>query len=242
MAFSSLSYFLFLSLFHWCLWAVGLPVRACTGAYRSAVWLVVAVATLIGRVARVALFEAACAWGDIKAGVRVGLGSLSLSWLVVFALICFLSTCFVGLMPTLTFLSICALCIGGKYGGRVPRYVRAHVERIQMAWAAGMEDDDCCEAAPTTGMDRITTRARPSVACKIAVRAISKVGILKRTEANAMVYQRLCLDVMGEMKMRYHDRLVILPQAVLACLERPAEVEEVMVAVKASCEGRLDNR
>ena len=103
-----------------------------------------------------------------------------------------------------------------------------------------MADDDCCAPLPETSLERVPTKLRPRLACKIAVRAIAKVGLLKRSEANSMVYQRVCLDVMESMKMRWHDRLVILPQAVLACLERPEEVEEVMKAIEASCKGRFD--
>ena len=89
-------------------------------------------------------------------------------------------------------------------------------------------------------MERVPHRLRPRLACKIAVRAVAKVGLLKRSDANALAYQRVCLDVMESMKMRWHDRLMVLPQAVLACLERPEEVEEVMKAIEASCKGRFD--
>jgi len=229
--------------------------------------------TYLCRATKVVLAELRYTWGDIKAGGRVLLGGVTPSWVIVFFSILFLSITIVGPSPTFTLLIIVLICVGGKYGGRVPHHILAHVDRIRDAWEEGMEDDDCIvahpkpiklrrkasnrrrgrpeedeggdsseeepEVPPEVSMERVAKKCRPSVACKVAVRAIAKVGILKRSEANSMVYQRLCLDVMAEMKMRYHDRLVVLPQAILACLERPEEVEEVMEAVKASCDGRI---
>lgn len=179
-------------------------------------------------------------YGDMCAGFKVALSKLSVSWIVVVGMIFVLNSLVVGLVPTLTMVAIVAACVGAKYGGRVPRYIRAHVDRIRKSWEKGVDDDDCCAPLPETSLERVPIKLRPRLACKIAVRAIAKVGLLKRSEANSMVYQRVCLDVMESMKMRWHDRLVILPQAVLACLERPEEVEEVMKAIEASCKGRFD--
>nr|WOC94055.1 25kDa protein [Novo mesto aureusvirus 1] len=150
-----------------------------------------------------------------------------------------LSSVFVGLVSTITIYSILLCCIGSRYGGRVPRYVVLHWERIKKAWECGVDDDDCTAPLANVCMERVSVKLRPRLACKVAVKAISKVGLLKKSEANALVYQRVCLDVMEGMKMRWHDRLMILPQAVLACLERPDEVEEVMKAIEASCRGRF---
>jgi len=146
----------------------------------------------------------------------------------------------VGVLAPITVMFIVLSCVGAKYGGRLPRYILAHYVAIKTAWHKGVEEDDCCEALPTEVMPRVGSKLRPALACKVAVRAIGKVGLLKRSEANALVYQRVCLDIMEGMKMRYHDRLMILPQAVLACMERPEEVEEVMKAIEASCKGRFD--
>jgi hypothetical protein len=179
--------------------------------------------------------------GDIKAGVRVVSREVSFSWFVIVLVSVFLSSVFVGFVPTITIYSILLLCIGSRYGGRVPRYVVLHWERIKKAWECGVDDDDCTTPLASVCMERVSVKLRPRLACKVAVKAISKVGLLKRSEANALVYQRVCLDVMEGMKMRWHDRLMILPQAVLACLERPDEVEEVMKAIEASCKGRFDD-
>lgn len=184
--------------------------------------------------------EIKCLWEDFIDGVKWGFKQLSFSWMIVFLVVEVLSALIVGPGPTATLSAITFLCVGAKFGGRVPRYVRVHVDRIRDAWEQGVADDDCSEAVAVTSMTRVKKGLRPALACKIAVRAVAKVGLLKRSEANSMVYQRVCLDVMEGMKMRWHDRLVILPQAVLACLERPQEVEEVMKAIEASCKGRFD--
>lgn len=184
--------------------------------------------------------EVSYLYGDLKAGLRVCLRHLTVAWIVVVCMILVVSFMVVGVLPSLTLFGIIAICVGGKYGGRVPRYVTAHWEKIKEAWERGVDDDDCTTPTAEICMERVPSKLRPRLACKIAVRAVSKVGLLKRSEANALVYQRVCLDVMEAMKMRWHDRLMILPQAVLACMERPREVEEVMKAIEASCKGRFD--
>ncbi|AQR60108.1 replicase associated protein [Yam spherical virus] len=194
----------------------------------------------ICRVVDAVLLEVKYLYGDFKAGMSYLLKKLTVSWIVVMCMILVLSFIIVGPLPSLTLYIIMLLCVGSKYGGRVPRYVAAHYERIKDAWEKGVDDDDCTQGVATECMERIPVKLRPRLACKIAVRAVAKVGLLKRSEANSLVYQRVCLDVMEAMKMRWHDRLVVLPQAVLACLERPQEVEEVMKAIEASCKGRFD--
>nr|QYA72612.1 RNA polymerase pre-readthrough protein [Cucumber leaf spot virus] len=196
--------------------------------------------SLVCRIVNMMLGEIAYLYGDVKAGLSFLLRKLTISWIIVVGMILVLSFTVVGFMPSITLYSIILLCIGSKYGGRLPRYIVAHYERIKEAWKKGVDDDDCTATPPVDCMERIPHKLRPRLACKIAVRAVAKVGLLKRSEANALVYQRVCLDIMESMKMRWHDRLMVLPQAVLACLERPEEVEEVMKAIEASCKGRFD--
>ena len=195
---------------------------------------------VVRRVCRGVRLEVAHLYGDFKAGIRVCISKLSVSWIIVLCMIMVCSFTIVGIVQSLTLFGIIAVCVGAKFGGRVPRYVREHWERIKEAWERGVDDDDCTTPVADSCMERVPARLRPRLACKIAVRAVAKVGLLKRSEANAMVYQRVCLDVMEGMKMRWHDRLMVLPQAVLACLERPEEVEEVLKAIEASCKGRFD--
>lgn len=73
---------------------------------------------------------------------------------------------------------------------------------------------------------------RDRFACKLAVRAISRVGLLAPTKANALVYQKVILDDMRELKVRCNDRLRVLPIAIAACLERPEEVKQVERCIK----------
>lgn len=99
------------------------------------------------------------------------------------------------------------------------------VKRMSRAW-----DDALMEAdiAPVEGqvMD-VPKTTRNRFACKLAIRAIARVGLLKATRANSLVYQKVILDDMQVLKVRHSDRVRVLPLAILACLDRPEEVQKV---------------
>lgn len=126
-------------------------------------------------------------------------------------------------------------CVSVSLLGRIPRYVRDALASVEDAWAEIKHDEVDYDAK--IPHERVKKQARSKLACKVAVRVISKVGVLKKTEANALVYQRLCLDVMEGMKVRHYDRVLCLPLAVLACFEVPEFTREGMNAVKYSVEG-----
>jgi len=73
----------------------------------------------------------------------------------------------------------------------------------------------------------VPKKERNSFACRLAERAISRVGLLTNTKANALVYQKVILDEMKAINVRFSDRVRILPLAVAACLYRPSEVRDV---------------
>jgi hypothetical protein len=109
----------------------------------------------------------------------------------------------------------------------VPTDVRFYIElshRIQSAWES-TEDGDI---EPNTNNEPLVVKTgRNRFACRLAARAISRVGLLSPTKANALVYQKVLLDEMRTINVRYADRVRILPLAVLACLERPDGVARV---------------
>jgi len=75
-------------------------------------------------------------------------------------------------------------------------------------------------------------KVKNTFACKLAIRAISKVGLLTPTRANALVYQKVILDDMRTLNVRCADRVRVLPLAIAACLSRPDEVSKVESCIK----------
>jgi len=68
-------------------------------------------------------------------------------------------------------------------------------------------------------------RRRP-YAAKIAQVARAKVGYLKNTPENRLIYQRVMIEIMDKDCVRYVDRDVILPLAIGCCFVYPEGVEE----------------
>nr|UHS72291.1 MAG: hypothetical protein [Tombusviridae sp.] len=111
------------------------------------------------------------------------------------------------------------------------RYYVRFFENLQRVWTETLDDDDIVapEAQTILAVDK---KKRTGFACKLAVRAISKVGLLSATKANALVYQKVVLDEMKTLNVRYSDRVRILPLAIAACLDRPEEVRKVEECIK----------
>nr|UHS72171.1 MAG: hypothetical protein [Tombusviridae sp.] len=111
------------------------------------------------------------------------------------------------------------------------RYYVRFFENLQRVWAEVLDDDDVINSDPQTIL-RVEKKKRTGFACKLAVRAISKVGMLSATKANALVYQKVILDEMRTLNVRYSDRVRILPLAIAACLDRPEEVRKVEECIR----------
>lgn len=67
---------------------------------------------------------------------------------------------------------------------------------------------------------------RRPYAAKIAQVARAKVGYLKNTPENRLIYQRVMIEIMDKDCVRYVDRDVILPLAIGCCFVYPEGVEE----------------
>ncbi len=100
-------------------------------------------------------------------------------------------------------------------------------KELSSAWEVALEADDLVSAEVPQPV-----RVKNTFACKLAVRAISKVGLLSSTKANALVYQKVILDDMRDLNVRCADRVRVLPLAVAACLVRPDEVRRVESCVR----------
>nr|UHS72114.1 MAG: hypothetical protein [Tombusviridae sp.] len=102
-------------------------------------------------------------------------------------------------------------------------YIRL-MEKMGRAWGEALSAKDLpedMEFAP------VKVKKHNKLACKLAIHAISKVGLLPATKANALVYQKVVLDEMRARNVRHADRVSVLPLAIVACLRRPDEVERV---------------
>lgn len=110
----------------------------------------------------------------------------------------------------------------------VPTDLRFYLElsqKLQDAWAAVEEDDSIFQTTEDKPLE--VRKGRNKFACKLAARVIGRVGMLKPTHANALVYQKELLHEMKSLNVRYSDRVRVLPLAVVACMERPAETQRV---------------
>jgi hypothetical protein len=121
------------------------------------------------------------------------------------------------------------------------RYYIRFLERMQRAWDCALEEDELV-ALPKDQQIQVPKLKRDRFACKLAVRAISRVGMLNPTKANALVYQKVILDDMRELNVRCNDRIRVLPLAIAACLDRPSSVrraEECVRTLVGSQSGNL---
>nr|UHS72178.1 MAG: hypothetical protein [Tombusviridae sp.] len=111
------------------------------------------------------------------------------------------------------------------------KYYMKFLRKLEDAWTKSLE---CPELEDQKAVPLIK-KERNTFACRLATRAISRVGLLKPTKANALVYQKVILDEMRELNVRYADRLRVLPVAIAACLERPEEVQSVERCIEHLC-------
>ncbi len=144
-----------------------------------------------------------------------------------FAALLFIVACagwgLVGLMCWLFGLCCYGLCF-------IPTDVRFFIQLkkdLHRAWDVALTDDDL-----QTSTEPQRVKVKNTFACRLAVRAISKVGLLSPTKANALVYQKVILDDMRELNVRCADRVRVLPLAIAACLHRPEEVMKVESCIK----------
>lgn len=174
-------------------------------------------------------------WSDVREGSKVCLKRLGVRWCVVIVLTHLYLILILGIVEVMLLFMFVVVVVGVIFGDRLPRYMIVHLEKTRAAWEEEQLGDDPCAENPTVAMERVPKKGYRRAACKVAMKAISKVGLLDKTKANSMIYQRVCLDIMDTMRMRYMDRLHVLPLAVLACLERPDDVEEVSRVVSSVC-------
>nr|UHS72188.1 MAG: hypothetical protein [Tombusviridae sp.] len=129
-----------------------------------------------------------------------------------------------GLAFWTTCLTIYILCF-------VPRDFRDIItfrRKLERAWEDVLDESiESDLPAKNEEVRQVRKKERNSFACKVATMAISRVGLLKATKANALVYQKVVLDVLSDMNVRHVDRLQVLPVAVAACLDRPRSVDIV---------------
>nr|UHS72071.1 MAG: hypothetical protein [Tombusviridae sp.] len=145
----------------------------------------------------------------------------------VLAAVLLIGACFSwGLVGLFVWLGICVgyvLCF-------IPTDVRFFVQLkkdMHRAWDVALEAEDLAPAEVPQPV-----KIKNTFACKLAVRAISRVGLLSPTKANALVYQKIILDDMRDLNVRCADRVRVLPLAVMACLHRPEEVVKVEGCIK----------
>jgi hypothetical protein len=143
-------------------------------------------------------------------------------------------------------LALAPVCVLAAYA-TLPRE-KLSTFRLKKAAREHMEDDmeavECLVVVPSKeikGLDgedivtgsRITKRytklnrpKRTPYAAKIAQVARSKVGYLKNSPENRLIYQRVMIEIMDKDHVRYHDRDFILPLAIGCCFVYPDGVEE----------------
>nr|UHS72336.1 MAG: hypothetical protein 1 [Tombusviridae sp.] len=72
----------------------------------------------------------------------------------------------------------------------------------------------------------IRRRKRTPYAARVAQAARAKVGILKNTPENRMIYQKVILGLMEKDRLRYVDRDMLLPLAIGYCFVYTSEARE----------------
>nr|UHS72025.1 MAG: hypothetical protein [Tombusviridae sp.] len=123
---------------------------------------------------------------------------------------------------------VCACCIWiGCFVPADARFFLSLRKNLASAWEIALEDGEL----EKTDIPQ-PVKVKNAFACRLAVRAISKVGLLSATRANALVYQKVILDDMRELNVRCADRVRVLPLAIAACLDRPKEVSQVESCIR----------
>lgn len=168
----------------------------------------------------------------------------AVSWAVAPFLLPFLTKSWVkrigaiiALLPVCTLGSYLALPRESISTFRLKKEARGHMEEESEATdlldvKAAKEIKDSAGADLLTG-SRLTKvvastglRRRSPYAAKIAQVARAKVGYLKNTPENRLIYQRVLLEIMDKDCVRYVDRDFILPLAIGCCFVYPQGVEE----------------
>nr|WJJ45729.1 RNA polymerase pre-readthrough protein [Pelargonium leaf curl virus] len=91
----------------------------------------------------------------------------------------------------------------------------------------GKDGEDLLTGSRLTKVIASTRRPRRRpYAAKIAQVARAKVGYLKNSPENRLIYQRVMIEIMDKDCVRYVDRDVILPLAIGCCFVYPDGVEE----------------
>lgn len=91
----------------------------------------------------------------------------------------------------------------------------------------GKDGEDLVTGSRLTKVVASTGRPkRRPYAAKIAQVARAKVGYLKNTPENRLIYQRVLIEIMDKDCVRYVDRDVVLPLAIGCCFVYPEGVEE----------------
>nr|UHS72211.1 MAG: hypothetical protein 1 [Tombusviridae sp.] len=72
-------------------------------------------------------------------------------------------------------------------------------------------------------MTKVRTQRKFHYFARVALLAKAQVGLLKRSQANEMVYRRLCRDEMVKHELRPTDIARMLPLAVAACFAKTDE-------------------
>lgn len=91
----------------------------------------------------------------------------------------------------------------------------------------GKDGDDLLTGSRLTKVVASTGRPRRRpYAAKVAQVARAKVGYLRNTPENRLIYQRVIIEIMDKDCVRYVDRDVILPLAIGCCFVYPDGVEE----------------
>lgn len=136
--------------------------------------------------------------------------------------------------------TILACCLFGFVGLVTPCLVLYLVATIGLdadtiAWFRSVHTQYTVEAS-TENSDPIDEGPRvvasKRVAVKFAIMAQSKVGMLRPTEANRLVYETVLLNLFSEHNVRYNVRISLLGEALVACFIRPREYERALDVVE----------
>jgi len=121
----------------------------------------------------------------------------------------------------------------------VPTDIKMYLKftaQIAQAWQ-GELDAPLSEDLTDNHSEVQVVKNKTGFACKIATRAIAKVGLLTPSKANKLVYQKVILDILAQQNVRYADRLRVLPLAIAACLNRPEEIQAQERCIEHLCQG-----
>lgn len=198
---------------NWFLWIVLTPVRFA----RMAVRLAKALERMAREAARCAVDVVVDTWAGMRVVTNRRMLGLSASIMVA------LVWC-----GGLAGLILWVVVIVGYFLCFVPTDIRMYLKfkrKILATWKGELVAPST-EDLPLKSEEVTNVKSHRSFACKIATRAISKVGLLSPTRANKLVYQKVCLDIMEGLNVRYVDRVRVLPYAIAACLCRPEEVQD----------------